>query len=296
VAHLIPGVRHLEEIMSKKFLSGILFGFGFAIAFSIVMLTLLYFYRDNYECVKKVDAINMNVSVDNKPRFMGTAFRYHGGFWGGLTNTIDNGEGKILGKVFGDGKPIENLKLRLVLNRESFSPWVSTDSNGSYAISVPFGTYTINGYELDIDSANRVLAGLTERPQMSGSKSEFIVNSFGAGDGLTLNYVKPIDKYTKGQVFDIQDDIVLTWEAYENASTYRISVFKKANPESTSQDYVIGWPVITDVSSSEINLDKYKDLLKPGNYYEFKVIALDEDGRHISKSISKYKEYDFRIM
>ncbi|BCL69442.1 hypothetical protein TUMSATVNIG1_13910 [Vibrio nigripulchritudo] len=71
---------------------------------------------------------------------------------------------------------------------EAFTQWVETDENGVYTASVPFGDYSINGYEFDFDFLNNVLSGKILSENSTRFIEKVTIDSSGEGKGLKFNF------------------------------------------------------------------------------------------------------------
>ena len=88
------------------------------------------------------------------------------------------GPARLVGTVTSSGKPVEGLRVRLALNGAVMSQWATSGADGKYQVALPAGTYRIDGYELDSQSAHRVLRGKKEvsegwKPFYEGPQAPF---------------------------------------------------------------------------------------------------------------------------
>ena len=142
--------------MLKKFLNGLMFGTGFGIAFSVVVLLALTVIFPKFVGAPITYEKNVTTvpAAPKVARYLGSTGSYAGEFKN--DGTLTGGPGAIVGKAFVDGKALAGLKLRLALNSSVMSQWATTDTQGEYRVPVPFGEYIVDGFELDHASANQV--------------------------------------------------------------------------------------------------------------------------------------------
>ncbi len=286
--------------MFKKFLNGLVFGSGFAVAF-IIISTLYFKYLFTPIINSSLVSDNAEINeIQEAPQiqqgFLGSTATYSGGFTIDRNTVLSSGSGKIKGLVTANGKPVMGLKLRLALNGKVKSQWVTTNSLGEYLLSVPYGKYKIDGYELDNQSANIVLSGLINAPVRFHFSDAFSVTKNKQGDGIHLVFVDPIIKITKQTIYQINDPILISWKPYKEATQYRLQVYEKSAP----YEYRGNHTLFSSLDKPEINKTKInlKDLtkdLKSGYYYTYEVQAIDADGKIISKTEDTFQSYDFKI-
>lgn len=286
--------------MFKKLLYGFIFGTGFAIACIVAYLVFLKYINGFIFDGRTAGSEKLVSSVPELPGtengFLGSRALYVKDFLDNKSGVLVSGAGRIEGTVTARGEPASGLTLRLALNGKVMSQWDTTDADGRYSIPVPYGEYRIDGYELDSSSANRILGGLIDSPLNPHSSGQFKVSRSISGRGLNFVYVKPVYKKTGNKVFSISDPIVLSWEPYPAASTYRIQVYEKKNPHDyMSNNTLFSWSTRPEILKPEINLGEYTRELKSGYFYVYEVRAMDESNTNISKSISDLQGYDFKI-
>lgn len=280
--------------MLRKFFNGLLFGAGFAIAFIAVVFAYFKFFSiSSYEpepnVVTQVPALQ-----PQSDRFYGSSASFSGKFIEDRDSELVEGDALIIGSVLADEKPAIGLKLRLGLNGKVMSQWVSTDEKGHYYIRVPAGNYRIDGYELDYDSSAQVLAGLIDAPLNRGQNESFTINAEKHGAGIMLSYVKPVKKIATNNTFTLDDEIIMSWESYPNASSYDVQLYEKKNGNSYSATHL--FPTSKKSKGTSFNIQERTNELKEGYYYHYSVRALDEYGIPISNSYLDFSGYDFMIL
>lgn len=301
--------------MLKRFLNGMVFGSGFALAFSIVSILVTQFFTgyqldilENELASRKWDIPSGPINrvedvVKEAPAFSPESEKFLGAFGSfsqGFTDirgkVLAEGPGQIRGKVTANGEPAAGLKLRLALNRAVMSQWGVTDSDGVYTIAVPYGKYIIGGYELDDKSAHTVLTGLIDRwTYYSTEGHEFEVGANRPGEGLNLEYVDPVVKLTQGVTYTSGDDIVLAWQKYPGAAQYRVQLREKQSAGDRRFTNVLDNGGVDVVNATTLDLAPYWNLLKPGHYYTYDVDAVSAEGDTLSESAFDSSGYDFRI-
>ena len=138
------------------------------------------------------DEIHLPPEISRRTRFLGSSGTYSGDFSHGDYRVLSSGPGQIVGAAMVDSKPLAGLRLRFALNGDVMSQWATTGAAGHYEIGVPYGKYLIDGFDLDTETANSVLAGKIEHPQNPISSGTFEVAAGAPGHGLKLEFVDPV--------------------------------------------------------------------------------------------------------
>ena len=73
--------------------------------------------------------------------------------------TFPKGDGIIEGRILLDGKGAHAMKIRLLLNKEYYTPYVLTDDEGTYRIKAKRGEYSYDGWDLGFGFDSTVLNG-----------------------------------------------------------------------------------------------------------------------------------------
>ena len=286
--------------MINKFINGIIFGAGFALAFlAIVFIGIYYIWptisaNPNGLSENQPNIITSAPTIYSQKKFLGSTGAYSTDFRMNRNIILSSGPGVIKGIVLVNGKPKTDVKLRLALNGSVLSQWAITNSSGEYVIHVPFGKYSIDGYELDRLVANKVLAGKIDHPLNPHSGAVQDVNDASKGYGLNFNFVDPVIKKTKKQYL-VSEEIILEWEPYPNATDYSVQLFEKKDPNVWSNKTVFSHPNTPVVSEAKINLKTHNIKLKPNYFYVLQVYAKDHNGVILSESHREYNGYDFVI-
>ena len=286
--------------MLQKFLHGLAFGAGFAMAMMIVSSLLgwaaLWFWSADQGAVRfssqrEVDA---PPQFSSTPRFLGTTGIYSRDFLDHRSQeTLAAGAGRIVGKVLRDEQAASGVTLRLALNGRVTSQWATTDVTGTYTVAVPFGRYRIDGYELDSASAHRGLAGKVDFPRNRHSSGEFDVSQDSVGEGLTLRYVDPVVVLRpKGNV-PSSAAVVVSWEPYPGAATYRVQLWEL---EGAGDGMVFPWNERPQVAETFFDLTAAGVALSPGSDYTIEIHAMDANGRQLSQTARNWGEPDFRVV
>lgn len=285
--------------MFNKFLQGLAIGAGFGIAFTIVAVTSFYFI---VPAILKSNFSEPEVIVSVPPleppkRFLGSSGIYTGGFTDNKKGVLPLGPGRIVGGATANDKPVAGLKVRLALNGSVMSQWGITDKNGKYEISVPYGKYRIDGYELDMNSANSALPNKIDHPQIAHSSSDFEVSEDSVGYGLNLKFTDPIIKDISKKRFSMSEDVVIRWQPYSGASQYSVQLYDKSDPhEYYDNKTLFGWSERPTVTDTFIKLKEYKVDLKPGHYYAVEIEARDDHRRVISRTARTHSDFDFEVI
>lgn len=232
-------------------------------------------------------------------RFYGTHAVMSGEFARSSRDTVlAAGPGKIVGTVTSDGKPLAGLRLRLALNGAVMSQWATSGADGRYEVALPFGKYRIDGYELDSSLVHKLLSGKTDAPAMPLHHREPTeVAQDKAGQGLDLAFVDPVRKL--GPSGDIRADqpVVLTWEAYPGAASYRLQLIEQKDPRDyQGQRRLFEWRERPIVSGTRFDLAEHRVGLKSGHHYSIEIEALDERRRPLAQATRSFDRMDFRVI
>jgi hypothetical protein len=199
--------------------------------------------------------------------------------------------------VLSDSKPVSGVKLRLALNGNVMSGWVTTDAQGAYTVAVPFGRYRIDGYEIDRDAADRALAGKIDEPRNPHSSPLLEIAQGSDGEGLTLGYVNPVVKLgPKGNVPSTVP-VVVSWQPYPGAQRYVVQLYETATAyEYPGPDTVFSWRDRPEVEDTSFDVAAAGAALKPGYYYTIEIEARDAAGRALSTTTRRLEDKDFRFV
>jgi hypothetical protein len=293
--------------MLKKFVFGIIFGVGAALGMLGLFAAVLYF--DVLEMVVE-RSLNNEVlypvqdqgglesppSLDVEGTYLGSHGIFSGRFAHDQTQELNGGPGQIIGRVTAGDSPVVGLKLRLALNGKVYSRWATTDSTGSYEISVPFGAYRVDGYQLDHGSANALLAGKINSPQNISWSSNFTVSSEEFGNGPNLSFIDPVKLDIQKRQYLAGEEVVVHWEPYPDAVSYSIQVYEMPQVSLIAdRRAMFPWRNRPVVKKPWIELNSRLDL-KPGHYYRIDLDALGKKSEIISNSGNRWSEYDFEIV
>lgn len=287
----------------RKLLSGIVFGAGFTISMILVLFAFTYIsspsiFRGDTALTDAVpelprQAYAPSIESTDKP-FLGTSGSYTSSFnWNG--DVLSSGGGEIVGQATLDGEPLKGLKLRLSLNGSIKSQWVETGEEGLYRLSVPYGEYRIDGYDLDHESANTVLAGKIDAPSHESSSQEFMVGQDIQGLGINLSFVTPIEKSSNYGVYQKGDSFDVSWEPYPEAESYTVQIYIKESPNGFARGAILPPGDEITTTDTKIDLGSVSDQLIPGFYYNVGVRAYSKYGSAISDTAQNYRGVDFKI-
>lgn len=282
--------------MWKKFIHGLIFGTGFALALILVFaayihLILPYTFSDE-PLGSSDETVGYAPVIDEPSHYLGPSLIIIGDNSATML-VLDSGPGHISGSVTAVTDP-EGLKLRLALNGSLWSQWADVDSQGNYNISVPFGEYQVNGFELDFRSADKVLPNQISHPNQRLKTQSFVVSEEENGAGLALSFVEPVVKLSLVESYDNPKDVILRWQPYQGASKYLVRLSVKDSADASRSSSVDTQNKLI-VETTELKLKEHSIPLEKSKYYTFEVLAADEFDRLLSKSVSKYGEYDFYL-
>ncbi len=296
--------------MLKRFVDGLIFGLGFAVSLVVVFWVAGgFFMRPHVTDVRTLSSPEMPSfksggarRIDSVPkikspeRFLGSTGIFSGDFSSISSTVLAAGDGKIVGTVISSGVPVEGLRLRLALNNSAMSQWAVSDAKGKYAVSVPFGKYVVDGFELDRVSANTVLKNKIHQPECGHSTGAFNVANGVDGHGLDFRFVDPVVRNMKKNSYSATEDILLEWEPYPGASSYIVQVYKKDGPSKWSNNTLFEWPDVPSVIEPRLDPKKLGVKFEAGKYYSMQITALDKDGNTISETPSLFRRYDFAVV
>ena len=231
-------------------------------------------------------------------RFYGSHASWAGEFSATARQTVlAAGPGKLLGKVSSDGRPLQGLRLRLALNGAVMSQWTTSGADGTYEIPVPYGTYRVDGYELDASVANKLLSGKIDGARHHLHTQEAtVVAQDKPGKGLDFDYVDPVRK--KGPFGDVSlaQPVIFSWEPYPNAASYRVQLVEQKDPRDyETQRYVFEWKQRPIVVGTSVNLSEQGVSLRKGYSYTVHIEALDERKHRLSEAPRNVHKADFRV-
>lgn len=286
--------------MLKKFFHGLAFGAGFGISLFVVWYVGFYIiapklltshYEQQYSPSEEITSAP---KITEKQKYLGSPAIYSGDFVMGTKKVLSNGPGKIIGTFTLNGHPVEGLRIRLALNGSVMSQWAESNSEGQYVVKVPYGTYRIDGYELDDDVADKIIANKIDHPQNPHSSLSQEVNAKNVGLGLNFKFVDPIIKKIKRN-FSISEEVVIEWESHPNTSQYSVDIFEKTDPNVWSNKKLFKQSITPIVSEPRINLTERGANLKADHFYDVRIYARDKDGEMLSLTPRVHNGYDFKI-
>lgn len=247
--------------------------------------------------VKTEKVVSVAPPIVETERFHGSTGVFMGDFPPGNRHSVlAAGAGRLAGTVSSSGKPVEGLRVRLALNGAVMSQWGASGADGRYEIALPYGTYRVDGYELDWQSAQRVLRGKIDGPRGGHRMDTVVVAEGKPGEAIDLAFVDPVRKSgPKGSVSAGQP-VIFSWEPFPGASAYRIQVVEQKDPSDYDTHQRLfpyrNQPVVTGTSA---NPAQHGVTLKKGYYYTVEIEALDENRRKLSEAARSHGKADFRV-
>jgi hypothetical protein len=211
---------------------------------------------------------------------------------------LGRGDSALAGQVLAKGEPVAGLQLRLALNGSVKSQWTVTDPSGEYQVQVPPGEYRVDGYDLNHQSANQHLAGLIDPPGSPGySEDKFSLGPGEVGPGMDLRFIEPVVKLEPTGQVPIDGEVVARWEAYPGSESYSLQVLKSDRPEFLDLSQVVfERQDRPEVEGTEVNLREIGVPLEAGHFYYIEIVALDYDGRKLSRTPRHYWRSDFELI
>lgn len=225
--------------------------------------------------------------IVEREQFYGSHASWHGEFPRTARHSVlAGGPGQLTGSVRSDGKPLSGLRLRLALNGAVMSQWATSGADGKYEVAVPHGKYKVNGYELDSDSAHRVLSGKVDGPRVHFHENEILTVADGRpAKGLDLEFVEPVKRKGPSGEVSAAKPLVVSWEAYPGAVSYRLQLIEQKAPRDyESQKRLFEWRERPLVTGTSANLTERGVKLKKGHYYSVEIEALGDNRRPLSQT------------
>lgn len=288
--------------MMRKFLDGLVFGAGAALSFILVASVGLYIALphviESHERPVEADITEKIDVVDSLPmpdRFLGSTGSHTSDFRFDASVNLADGPGRIVGRAYADGEPLEGLRFRLALNGSAYSAWVETDATGKYEIRLPYGEYIVDGYSLDHSIANSLLPGKISHPGFTILRSNIVVAENREGFGPEFRFVDPVIKKAGESAYSLQDKIVLEWEPYPGAAEYSIQIVERPGDAVNTFGYLFSWKDRPVVEDARVELDNLDVRLTAGSSYNLLVHARDGEGNILSTSDTLFSGYDFEI-
>jgi hypothetical protein len=237
-------------------------------------------------------------ALDENPEYLGSQAMYSGESSNYRDQVLAAGDARITGKALFQDAPVSGLKLRLGLNGKVMSQWGTTNAAGNYTITVPPGRYQVTGFELDRESANRVLAGKILHPQCNMLDQIQVDAASGkSASGPDFSFTNPV--VVSGPVGDLPvgSKVIIAWHAYPGAASYRVQLeeHKSQSRFSGKTEFVYPWQSRPVVTTNSLDISTTEGKLKPGFYYRTSVEALDATGTVISESAPSYRSSPFHL-
>lgn len=210
---------------------------------------------------------------------------------------ISGGPGLIVGQVFANNFPASGLKIKLTLNGGISTQWMTTNSEGAYELNLPYGEYRVDGYEIDKETADQVLAGMIDHPQLAPlSGTIFDVRKGLNSRGPTFRFVSPIIKRVPKNVYRSGEQVQISWTAYPGAKLYTVQVYEKSKKQTgNSRRELFSRSARPSMTDTFINLNSHDVDLKPGYLYTVEIVARNEKISIVSKTPEPGSGYDFEI-
>lgn len=216
--------------------------------------------------------------------FLGaTNIAYDGNFDFSSRKILAEGEGLIRGRVMADGKGREGLRLRLRLSG-IVSSWTSSGPDGIYTLHAPPGRYRYDGFELDAETANQLLAGMVERTDgvITGPRP-VEASAAKPGRGPDFDFVTaivPLSPIARDKVR--RDSVRLEWTDFPGADRYQIRLMET---DAAGRGLRSRHPGKTPLQTKDTFVRIPESIgLTSGKIYLWTVAAFDKEGREISHS------------
>lgn len=291
--------------MLKRFVDGLIFGAGFAVAFFLISMILVVWVfpitlgsRYSGSVVDEAPEVESAFppEIGDAGAYLGSIASFSGDFDHASNKVLAEGPGVIEGRAEVSGKPATGLRLRLALNGGVKSQWAVVGEHGRYSIPVPYGEYRVDGHELDQGSAGHVLAGKIDDLEHSPSRAEFTVSETSKGVGMDFKFVDPVRLNLAKKQFSVSEAVIIDWHPYPGADYYQIQVRESPKPHSYGKySNSFEWNDKPTVVGTSADLRKLGVELKAGYYYSVDIEALDGESKVISRTAWNRSGYDFRV-
>lgn len=211
-----------------------------------------------------------------------------------MENTVlATGDSILSGKASLKGRPLAGFKVRLRLNGKVASQWGTSDTDGVYRISVPAGRYTLTGFEVDREAANKVLAGMIMHPHQLGHFHETsnVVNATPgrAASSFDFEFTDPVVVLGPFGELPADGKVLITWRPYPNATSYRVQLTERMKMFQTGiVPQVFPWSSRPVVATNAFDISTTGAKLKADAQYQISVEALDVNGNVISQSADQF--------
>ncbi len=240
-----------------------------------------------------------NAPLVSEPRtYLGSQSVFFGERPAESTTVLTAGNSLIIGKTLVNEKPVQGVKLRLMLNGGVASQWAVSDEAGVYKISLPAGRYATKGFELDWQTANRTLAGKIMDPRCSGPETATDITDASPakpGKGMDFLFIDPIEVLGPFGEQPADGKIVIAWRPYPNAASYRVQLQEHVALGGGTVHYAFPWETRPVVTSNSLDLSATGIKLKPQVTYGIQVEALNKEGQTISESPDRFRAPGFSV-
>lgn len=222
--------------------------------------------------------------------YLGTTMSFSGTFDLDSEKELARGRGKIMGNARVDGTPLTGLRLRLLMNADLKTGWVETGTDGIYKVSVPAAKYVLAGWEIDTESAQKVLPGKIYIRSGLGSEGEILqVDERTPGKGPDLRFATPVTAISPRDVVNLEGEVTFSWEPFPGATEYSLQLMDWG-PAGSSLAGHRGTGVLdcsnppNPVRATKVSLSALRASLKARHAYSWHVEAHDTSGQVISQS------------
>ena len=282
-----------------------MFGAGFAVALVVILFVAfpIVFSAKFAGQPTTIDSSNDRAEVDAPPpitpgnEYLGSSTFTTGAFVYGDTAFLASGPGRIGGMAKADGKPVAGLRLRLALNGKVWSQWTTTGPDGRYEIAVPFGEYRVDGYELNINSANAVLPGKIGHPDNCRTPDTFTVADAAPGIGPELAFADPVMLDMPKHRFSVGDEVVIHWKPFAGAREYAVQVvdWGVSGPPGRGR-HLFSSRNLPTVRAPVMKLEDFGFDPMAGHKHTVEVEAKSDAGHTLSKTFHRFRDFDFEVV
>jgi len=279
--------------------------FGGALAFAACLVAFFSYFSVHGTSMdfseRNSETVHGAPPILERKRFLGTQGAYNSEFNPlNSEKVLDRGPGEIVGSITAGGKPVAGVRIKLALNGSVMSQPAKTGSDGKYHVPVPYGAYRIDGYSLEGENLDDLLGGKTDNPKSKSAQLEprpIAVAEGKPGAGLDLDYIDTVRVTGPSGDVSKRKPIVVSWNAYPGAATYRIQLLESKGPgPMQSRRTVFGWRDRPEALGTSLDLTTSNTDLNVGSYYHVYVEALDQSMAVIATTGTDSMATEFHVV
>ncbi len=247
------------------------------------------------EISEPIEIVTKAPPITERKRYLGSGSYSFEEFDHNSKKVLAKGPGTIQGKVVVNDKACSGLRFRLFLSGDLRTQWTESDENGLYEIPVPFGKYRYQGFELDTESANKVLAGKIKKADYFDRERIITVAEGMPASGQDFYFIDPVLRIRPLGDTLPSDGLVFEWEPYPEAAFYRIQIYDRGvRSWGFEWKSLLEWHDRPKVENTQVSMSELGATLESGHYYSWRVEAFDRAGDSISRTENAF-EIGFKV-